>query len=72
MVPPLRLVAEPAPEKDGLVFHSNLLSRIAEPPSLTIVAFKIAELLVTLVADAVVEILFVVEVPVQPPGNVQV
>ena len=56
MVPPLRLVAEPAPEKDGLVFHSNLLSRIADPPSLVIVAFSVAELLPTGVAGFVITV----------------
>ena len=48
------LVAEPVVENDGLVFHSNLLSRIAEPPSLVIVAFRIAELLATFVAGDVI------------------
>ena len=56
MVPPLILVAEPVPEKDELVFHSNLLSRIADPPSLVIVAFSVAELLPIFVADLVITV----------------
>jgi hypothetical protein len=50
----MRLVAEPVPEKSARVFHSNLLSRIADPPSLVIVAFSVAELLPIFVAAVVI------------------
>jgi hypothetical protein len=52
----MRLVAEPEPEKSALVFQSNLLSRIADPPSLVIVAFSVAEVLPIFVAAVVITV----------------
>lgn len=62
-VAPIILLAEPIPEKSDFVFHSNLRSRIADPPSLVIVAFSLAELLPIFVAAVVITVGIVCVVP---------